>query len=976
MSLFTGSCLATGLLSLLFGAFVVYMNPRGMLNILWFSVSFSVALWSIGLGMMTSALNYSSATFWLQVHYLGAILIPVVFLHFVLQFEKRSNNILLVGGYGLAALFIVFSNLGLLVDTIPRPGFNFYTEARNFYPLYVLFFFSSVTYAHYLLINYYRRSGEKKREQVKYLFIGSGLGFLGGSTAFFPVFNWPIFPYGMYLVAIYIALIGYSIVRYHLMNITVVVNRSLAYALLLALIIIPTYLGVFVSERATLYSLPPLLAGTLVFSFGFWVLFRNPRASPNVLFGLVCLSVCFWLFGSFLSYSTTEASEALLWQKVIYVGLVFIPALFFHFCSSFLQLDKSQKWITGAYALSVLFLLAIPTNLLIQGVELHFWGYYSTAGLLHPLFLIYFGSVSGVSLLILYRGYREKANVDLLEAKRTKYIFWAFLIGFAASSDFPQVYGYDYYPVGFGFVTLLVVIVTYAIIKYQVLEIEISLERAKIGNYAGYLIIIPFYFLTLGLIWLFTQTVQYVLSAILVATLPLVSGYVRDFLMRIENIVGRTLFKERQDAYDTLKEFSTAMVNILDLKDLNKKIITTLSRVMGIERVSLFLLDPAKDTYSLVESDAEAEGRDNGTDSKHLEDNKIPGEGRLPRYFKESNHLILKEEMEHWLETYPNEDIKEIVIELSRMKSELCIPLMTKDQLIGFLSLGKKKNNSMYTREDVNLLSTLAQNTAIALDNALMYEDLKRQKILMRRTDRMRSLETMAGGFAHEIRNPLTSIKTFVQLAPQRRDDEEFVDHFSKVVSEDVHRIERLIQEILDYARYMQPRLSEEDLNDVVESSLYFIGVKSEGKGISVEKVLAKDIPRVLMDRQQIKQVLLNLFLNALDAMPNGGRLIVRTHRLAKEHDGDWVQIEVCDTGMGISEIELEHIFDPFFTTKHESEEREGTGLGLSIVHQIIQEHRGHVDVTSKLHEGTTFYISLPVNPIRYERRKPEVEVS
>jgi len=269
----------------------------------------------------------------------------------------------------------------------------------------------------------------------------------------------------------------------------------------------------------------------------------------------------------------------------------------------------------------------------------------------------------------------------------------------------------------------------------------------------------------------------------------------------------------------------------------------------------------------------------------------------------------------------------------------------------------------MYSEDDLALLGTLAQNAAIALDNAMLYEDLKRSQILMRRTDRLRSLETIAGGFAHEIRNPLTSIKTFVQLAPDRKDDPEFIGHFSQVVSEDVDRIERLIQEILDYARYMEPKFTDEDLNDIVASCLYFIEVKADGKSIQVEKTLAADLPRVMLDRQQIKQVLLNLFLNAMDAMADtGGRLTVRTHRLTKT-GASWVQIEVADTGSGISPADLEHIFDPFYTTKHESGEREGTGLGLTIVHQIVQEHYGYIEVTSHVGSGTSFNVNLPVNP-------------
>ena len=154
---------------------------------------------------------------------------------------------------------------------------------------------------------------------------------------------------------------------------------------------------------------------------------------------------------------------------------------------------------------------------------------------------------------------------------------------------------------------------------------------------------------------------------------------------------------------------------------------------------------------------------------------------------------------------------------------------------------------------------------------ACCLEDLHRSHALMKRTDRLKSLETIAGGFAHEIRNPLTSIKTFIQLAPERKDDADFIREFSRIVLDDVYRIERLIEEILDYARYMEPKLTEEDVNDIVSSCLYFIEVKADSHGIKIEKELAPDLPRVMLDRQQIKQVFLNLFLNAMDAMSEKG---------------------------------------------------------------------------------------------------------
>jgi signal transduction histidine kinase len=294
----------------------------------------------------------------------------------------------------------------------------------------------------------------------------------------------------------------------------------------------------------------------------------------------------------------------------------------------------------------------------------------------------------------------------------------------------------------------------------------------------------------------------------------------------------------------------------------------------------------------------------------------------------------------------------------------VAIPLLNKGRLLALALLDPSLPSRPLSPGARDLLTALAQIAANALDSILVHDDLRQSHTLMRRTDRLRSLEIIAGGFAHEIRNPLTSIKTFIQLAPERREDSEFIRDFSRIVLEDVYRIERLIQEILDYARYMEPTLTDEDLNEVISSCLYFVEVKAASKRIKIEKELAPDLPHVMLDRQQVQQVLLNLLLNAIDAMgTQDGQLTVRTHRLTKPGNQMWAQIEIRDTGVGISPDHLAHIFDPFFTTKHTSGEHAGTGLGLTIVHQIVQEHDGHIQVESTEGVGTTFFVNLPAIP-------------
>jgi signal transduction histidine kinase len=954
MSLFSLSCILTGIVSLLFGLFVVANHPQAKVNRLWGFVSLSVALWSIGLGLVTNTADYADAVSWLRVHYLGAILIPVFFLHFVFALLKKKHPFILRGVYGLAVVMVILSFAGKLADIAPKASFAFYTKPLEFYPAYVMFFFGAVVYAHSLLLKEYRATLGQRREQIKYLFLGSSVGFIGGSTAFFPVFDWPIFPYGMYLVALYIVIIGYAILRYRLMDISIVINKGLAYSLLLCVVFVPSYLAIAVSHRATPYSIPDLLAGTLIFSCGLWIVLNNYRKAANITFGLVCLAVSSWLFGAFMTYSSTQEEEARLWEKLLHIGVVYIPAFFYHFCVSFLQAEKHNKRVLANYLISTVFLLLIPTPYLINDHYSFFWGYYPKAGPLHPLYLAYFASVSVASLLKLYRGAKAKEGSSLLEATRIKYVFWAFAVGYLASVDFVQSYGYEFYPLGYFFVTLWVLIVSYATMKYQLLDISRLTKTPQAVLFLQALALIPLYLAILLLLRVFTGSTEFVLAGVIVAVFSIFAGLFVNLQEGIEKVVENVLFRKKFNAYQTLQDFSKAMVTILNLKTLIEEIERTLGSVLGVETVTLYLFDKERRVYAPVST--------YGVNVKTADMPLLTVDNELPRHLAMWQTILVTEEVEH----FSGEEEKHAFIDaLRRVKADVCIPFVNRNALIGFCVLGPRTTRQMYSDQDLSLLTMLALAAAIALDNAMLYEELKRSQSLVRRTDRLRSLETIAGGFAHEVRNPLTSIKTFIQLTPERKDDPEFIGHFSTVVAEDVARIERLIQEILDYARYMQPKFQEEDVNVIVESCLYFIRIKADSKGVWLKKDLTSDLPPVLLDRQQIKQVLLNLFINAIEAMGDDGQLIVRTRRLAKAPGDTWAQIEVTDTGCGIPPADLEHIFDPFYTTKHESKEHEGTGLGLTIVHQIVQEHGGHIEVKSEFGRGTTFLVNLPTVPAR-----------
>lgn len=424
--------------------------------------------------------------------------------------------------------------------------------------------------------------------------------------------------------------------------------------------------------------------------------------------------------------------------------------------------------------------------------------------------------------------------------------------------------------------------------------------------------------------------------------------------MTIRSSTPAVSLTNSSDLLDLVTRFSIDLGSMTELGPLGNRAIQELCHVNGTAYGALFILDKEHDCY-----------RRGGTIG-------TTADASFPAVLPLSHPLVPSLAMGQKRSQQASHPCNISLADVSPAQKDamsaigvvqIC-PHVSRGRLIAFSLLGPGELQDQDSPSAQSLLTALAQTATNALDTLLVYEDLHRSHLLMKRTDRLKSLETIAGGFAHEIRNPLTSIKTFIQLAPERKDDPDFIREFSRIVLDDVYRIERLIEEILDYARYMEPKLTEEDINDIVSSCLYFIDVKADSRGIKIEKELAPDLPRVMLDRQQIKQVFLNLFLNALDAMgEQGGALRVRTRKLVKPGGKSWVQIETEDTGQGIQENNLDHIFDPFFTTKHESGEHEGTGLGLTIVHQIIQEHHGEIQVQSTVGKGTTFLVNLPALP-------------
>ncbi len=268
-------------------------------------------------------------------------------------------------------------------------------------------------------------------------------------------------------------------------------------------------------------------------------------------------------------------------------------------------------------------------------------------------------------------------------------------------------------------------------------------------------------------------------------------------------------------------------------------------------------------------------------------------------------------------------------------------------------------------------------HTGKLLGALLAFDDmtvLRKMEEQIRRTDRLSSIGTLSAGMAHEIKNPLVTIKTFTQLLPQQYSDAEFRHTFFDLVGQEVKRIDTIVNRLLNFARPAKAALKPVSLHEIIENSLRLVEQQLAQHEISLTRHLNARRHIIEADAEQLNQTFINFFLNAIHAMNKGGTLLVRTATIKHSTDilqtgslsaGDRIQVDVQDTGCGITPENLSKIFDPFFTTKEH-----GVGLGLSVSHGIIQEHSGTIDVESEKGKGTVFHVQFPL--LKPQEKKEE----
>lgn len=393
-----------------------------------------------------------------------------------------------------------------------------------------------------------------------------------------------------------------------------------------------------------------------------------------------------------------------------------------------------------------------------------------------------------------------------------------------------------------------------------------------------------------------------------------------------------------------LSEFNRSLTLIVDKSLLIGNIVAKVKQICPVESVYIFLLDENTGKFK----------QQNEAKNKPVT---LTNRSRLISWLSvNEKHLIISRHPDI-VSYFPPEE-QEIIRQLG---AELIFPLKIMNQINGTIFLGKKTDGAPFTEQELNLLSILINQATFAIEHASLYEQQTERLKKMYRTDRLATLGELAAGAAHEIRNPLTAIRSTIQyLSKDFSADPVKSEMVTELISE-VERINKIVQGLLSFARPSDLNTSDINIEQLINQTLLLVTNTLRKQNVEVEFEYFTDNTTIQGDAEQLKQVFLNIILNAVEAMGKNPPERSRTLIISIEKGtpinthSRYLIISFEDSGKGIEQKNIENVFNPFFTTKEE-----GTGLGLAICYGIINRHEGEIEVKSVPDKGTCINIKLP----------------
>ncbi|MFZ5917956.1 MAG: response regulator [Chloroflexota bacterium] len=294
--------------------------------------------------------------------------------------------------------------------------------------------------------------------------------------------------------------------------------------------------------------------------------------------------------------------------------------------------------------------------------------------------------------------------------------------------------------------------------------------------------------------------------------------------------------------------------------------------------------------------------------------------------------------------------------------SLLCVPLPARDRVLGTLVVLRSRPPGFDLPERA-LLAAIGRQMGISVDNARLYtemrqfaQELERSQAQLVQAEKLAAMGRLTASIAHELNNPLQAVQNCLHLTLNRQLDEVKQRRYLTMAQEEVERLIDIVLRMLDFYRPSRGQRALTDINALIDGVLALTAKKLQRGNITVHRQLGRNLPLVSVVADQIKQVFLNVIINAIEAMPEKGDLILTSRLEEASSEGKWLRISFADNGVGLAQEELQHIFEPFYTTK-----TRGTGLGLAVSYGIVERHGGKIEVKSVPGKGTLFSVCLPL---------------
>ncbi len=702
-----------------------------------------------------------------------------------------------------------------------------------------------------------------------------------------------------------------------------------------------------------------LLAAIVTLALAVAALLRDNRSRVFTLFALFSADLfLFSLAMFFLRWA--EAFGTSWWERVAVASGALVPPAALAFFLEFLGVARRPaRRARNAMLLGSLTGVAVAVTPLVE---------VKVAKLVVAVYV-----VGGLVTVLSVLWGKMVASPTRIERARLLYLFIGalFAILLSAFDMFPRL-GLPYPLEGLGSISLTIFMffLSQTLQRHRLLDLHEFLGKIVVVTALG-LVLVMIYG---GLVsWVGNRPELFYFNTV-VASFVILSLF-EPLREKVEEWVVATLFHERYELVRALQKLRDRTGNVIDPAGLAAVVLDGLVETSRVTHTSLWLVADDRPGYRLLDfrgpppipllepatARALLAASSSGQKAILLEN--------IDRRIAELRVLLPPGPSEH--ETRSGRGAPAAIAEelkrlsdarsaMAAMKAGISMPLLAGERVVGFLACWDERVPEAFASDEIAALLEVADRCALVIENSKLYQQMKER-------DRLAAIGEMSAGLAHEIRNPLAAIKGAAQYLDPKKladDDREFLE----IMIEEVNRLDGVVTAFLDYSRPLKSSLAPTSVNEVLERTFKLLEAQAP-KDVVVSLELAEWLPRVQADAEQLKQVFLNLALNAFQAMPDGGRLQVST-RVARDELAFWregarradvVEIRFRDTGPGIPEDARENVFVPFYTTKEK-----GTGLGLAICQRIVRSHLGSITVRSPPGAGAELLVSLPA--LREER--------